>query len=147
MAQVGQRDAAVTPTLLGRWQTRLLLLLTVGVLCSLPFVLVVGPTPLLTLGLVLILGCGWDCLYDFIQRGRWDQDWPAAYQFFAGVWEGLATFGVGLFLSKWFGPLATPPLTFLAHYSVVWTATFLASQSLLRIIFPRWRYRGGQWLP
>lgn len=24
--------------------------------------------------------------------------------------------------------------------------TFLASQSLLRIVFPNWRYRGGQWL-
>ena len=30
------------------------------------------------------------------------------------------------------------------HYWAVWLATFLASQSIMRIIFPRWRFFGGR---
>jgi len=39
-----------------------------------------------------------------------------------------------------------PLPVFIIQYGVIWFVTFLASQSLLRIIFPNWRYRGGQWL-
>lgn len=55
--------------------------------------------------------------------------------------------------AKLFGFLPIPipkeqldPGMFLLHYSAVWLAVFIASQSLMRIIFVRWRFRGGQWL-
>lgn len=136
----------MTPTLFGRWQTRTLLLLTFGVLFTLPFMLFYGLTPALILLLVLFLGYGWDIVYMVIQSGRWDRDWPPAYQLFAGVWEGVFVFVLSFFLGKVFRVFAVPLPVFILQYGVIWLVTFLASQSLLRIIFPNWRYRGGQWL-
>lgn len=136
----------MTPTLFGRWQTRTLLLLTFGVFFTLPFVLFFGLTPLLILGMVLLFGYGWDILYMMIQGGRWDRDWPPVYQFLAGVWEGIFVFIVSFLLGKVFNVFAVPLPVFIIHYGLVWTVTFLMSQSLMRIVFPNWRYRGGQWL-
>ncbi|BAY90992.1 MULTISPECIES: hypothetical protein [unclassified Tolypothrix] len=144
----------MTPTLFGRWQTRLLLLATVGVLVSLPFAMgLIGPGPnsvyFLILTYVAIFGLGWDVLYNYLQKFRWDRDWPAAYQLFAGIWEFIFVYcGVKLF---GFLPIPIPkeelpPHIFLLHYSIVWLAVFFSSQSLMRIIFPRWRFRGGEWL-
>ncbi|AFY33966.1 hypothetical protein [Calothrix sp. PCC 7507] len=144
----------MTPTLFGRWQTRLLLLATVGVFVSLPFATgVIGANPdsvyFWILGYVAILGLGWDVLYNYLQKFRWDRDWPAAFQLLAGIWEFSFVFcGVKIF---GFLPIPQPkellpPVVFLLHYSVVWLAVFVVSQSLMRIIFPRWRFRGGEWL-
>jgi hypothetical protein len=144
----------MTPTLFGRWQTRLLLLATVGVIVSLPFVAGIigaspGPIYFWILGYVAIFGIIWDVIYDQIQKYRWDRDWPAAYQLIAGIWEMVFVF-CG---AKLFGFLPIPilkdelnPAMFLLHYSAVWLAVFIASQSLMRVIFVRWRFRGGQWL-
>ncbi|MBD2193952.1 MULTISPECIES: hypothetical protein [Calothrix] len=142
----------MTPTLFGRWQTRLLLLATVGVVVSLPFAIgLIGNTPstayFWVLAYVAIFGLGWDVLYNYLQKFRWDRDWPAAYQLLAGIWEFIFVFcGV-----KIFGFLPIPkeelaPQFLLIHYSIVWLAIFISSQSLMRIIFPRWRFRGGEWL-
>ncbi len=141
----------MTPTLFGRWQTRLLLLATVGVLVSVPFALgLVGsprePVYFFIVAYVAIFGLIWDVVYDQLQKYRWDRDWPAAYQLLAGVWEMVFVFcGVKLIglpaVSK-----ELPIIWFLVHYSVVWLAVFITSQSLMRIIFPRWRFHGGQWL-
>ncbi len=144
----------MTPTLFGRWQTRLLLLGTVGILISLPFAMgIIGPGAnsvyYWILGYVAIFGLAWDILYNQIQKYRWDRDWPAAYQLMAGIWEMVFVFcGVKLF---GFLPIPIPKeeldsLVFLSHYSLVWLGVFICSQSLMRIIFPRWRFRGGQWL-
>jgi hypothetical protein len=144
----------MTPTLFGRWQTRLLLLLTLGVMVSLPFAMgLIGPGAnsvyFWILGYVAIFGLIWDVLYDYLQKFRWDRDWPAAYQLGAGIWElGFIFCGVKLFR---FLPIPIPSIelslgAFLLHYGCVWLAVFIASQSLMRIIFPRWRFRGGQWL-
>lgn len=142
----------MTPTLFGRWQTRLLLLSTVGVLVSFPFAMgLIGSSPdsvyFWILGYVAIFGLGWDVLYDYLQKYRWDRDWPAAFQLLAGIWEAIFLFcGVRIFH---FLPLPKDELSpgiFLLHYSSVWLAVFIISQSLMRIIFPRWRFRGGEWL-
>ncbi|MFK0731492.1 MAG: hypothetical protein ACFKPT_18630 [Gloeotrichia echinulata GP01] len=144
----------MTPTLLGRWQTRLLLLATVGVLVSLPFatgLIASNPNSVYfwILGYVAIFGLGWDFVYDKLQKYRWDRDWPAAFQLGAGIWELIFVFcGVKIF---GFLPIPLPkdllpPQVFLLHYSLVWLAVFITSQSLMRIIFPRWRFRGGEWL-
>ncbi|MEO0769346.1 MAG: hypothetical protein AAFY72_07915 [Cyanobacteria bacterium J06649_4] len=137
----------MTPTLLGRWQTRLLLFITVGVLLTVPFSIVL-PGPSFQI-LFWILGWGfvWDILYTFIQKFRWDRDWPAAYQVAAGIWEAffLLTFiyTFGLFGSA-FGNFSIS--SFIFHYATVWLGIFLASQVLMRLLFPRWRFRGGRLL-
>lgn len=143
----------MTPTLFGRWQTRLLLLATVGVLVTLPFAtgligISANSVYFWILAYVAIFGLGWDVLYDYLQKFRWDRDWPAAYQLSAGIWEFFFIFCC----AKIFGFLPflpkdeLSPGVFLLHYSIVWLAVFITSQSLMRIIFPRWRFRGGEWL-
>lgn len=139
----------MTPTLFGRWQTRLLLFASVGSLVSLPFFVLNGNNPVFFVIVIYIaaLGCGWDVLYNYFQGYRWDHDWPAALQLLAGIWEGLF-FAMLFNLVPLPGiPRDTLPLPlYIAHYSLVWLAIFITSQSLMRIFFPRWRFHGGQWL-
>jgi len=150
----------MTPTLWGRWQTRLWLLATIGLFVTLIFAYLyqqspetIDQTPFVLLAYILGFGFIWDIIYNQIQQYRWDRDWPPTFQLGAGILEGLF-----IWLLVWLWPRlqAGSPLPgirpdlmfgqFVAHYATVWVTTFLASQSLLRIIYPRWRYRGGQWL-
>lgn len=137
----------MVPTLIGRWQTRFLLLLTVGLFWTLPFMLIAGLiggspwVPLVNLGLILVLGFGWDILYIFLQSFRWDRDWPPAFQWLAAIWEGLVVYLINVVFN--FG---TPWWFFLLHYGLVWVMVFLTSQSAMRVVFPRWRFRGGTWI-
>ncbi len=137
----------MTPTLWGRWQTRFLLLATLGLWVSFIFGFFMGfPTPISLIGYVLLFGLGWDILYNFVQQARWDHDWPPVFQVATGVVEGLFVWSVLQIVNL---PGVNPTLSigwFLTHYSIVWLLVFLASQGPLRIIFPRWRFRGGQWL-
>jgi hypothetical protein len=141
----------MTPTLIGRWQTRLLLLSTVGVLISIPFALSLNDTKLYwILAYVAFFGVFfWDALYDYIQKRRWDRDWPGVYQLAAGIWEAIF---LGILFSILRGIQITLPGLdnfnlgiFILHYSCVWLGIYIASQSIMRLIFPRWRFRGGQW--
>ncbi len=138
----------MTPTLRGRWETRGLLLATIGVGVTAVFGLLFGSfgPPFALLGYVLALGLGWDALYNVVQTYRWDHDWPPIFQLAAGIVEAALIWGllqaVGL-------PGVDAGLTlgrFAAHYGSVWLLTFLFAQGPLRLLFPRWRFRGGQWL-
>ena len=145
----------MTPNLFGRWQTRLLLFATVGILVTLPFYLgLVGPESsgdnsiyFWVLFYIALFGLGWDVIYIYLQRWRWDRDWPAILQLLTGIWEALFF----LWLVKLpavnipFVPSQLDLTRFAVHYSLVWLAIFIASQSLMRIFFPTWRFRGGQW--
>lgn len=141
----------MTPTLLGRWQTRILLMETVGLVITLLFCSGFFGNPegsdyFWLLQYIVVFGLGWDYLYIQIQNFRWDQDWPAALQWIAALWEGLFI----ILLSdvaeiKLPGTDAWNLGWFFIHYSFVWIAVFITSQSLMRLIFPRWRFRGGQW--
>ena len=142
----------MTPTLLGRWQTRLLLFGTAGLLVTLLFGRFFGDllTPLVLLGSMLALGFGWDVLYQYLQSWRWDRDWPPVFQLTAGIGEGAVIWGlVQAARATAMGglPGVAASLTagqFCAHYATVWLVMFLATQGPLRILFPRWRYRGGE---
>jgi hypothetical protein len=143
----------MTLTLLGRWQTRILLLSTIGMLVTLPFSLgILGSASSNYLSILVwigIFGLGWDILYDRMQKFRWDRDWPATFQLLAGIWEGVFLLSVLNGLEIALPGIEELPIdltTFIFHYSSVWLAVFLASQSLMRILFPHWRFRGGKWL-
>jgi hypothetical protein len=142
----------MTPTLRGRWQTRLFLLGTVGVLITLLFgwLYVDFRTPLVLLGYVVLFGFGWDVLYHWIQSFRWDGDWPPIYQLIGGLAEGLLIWllATSPFLRGGL-PDISPNLNFArfaSHYGTVWLVTFAVSQSVLKLIFPRWRFYGGEWM-
>jgi hypothetical protein len=143
----------MTPTLFGRWQTRILLLETVGLVVTLLFCTdIFGPgfgfAPFFYLQYILLFGIAWDALYHYLQQWRWDHDWPAALQWLAAVWEWffLVLF-FGVFQVRLPGIKSFNLGWFSLHYGLVWLSVFVASQSLMRLIFPRWRFRGGQWLP
>lgn len=135
---------AMTPTLSGRWQTRFLLLSTVGLAITALFSWWYGrPEPFINLGLVLFFGLAWDMLYIFLQSYRWDGDWPPFLQLFEGIWEGLFIFGLRyLFIGLHEGEIGL----FFFHYFTVWVALFIMTQGPLRVIFPGWRFHGGRWL-
>ncbi len=139
----------MTPTLIGRWQTRLLLLTIVGIPITVPFALgligtAAGQYYFYVVGYVALLGMGWDILYQYLQSFRWDHDWPSILQLLAGIWEAL----VLITLARTIGLPGIPaPLSlaqFMLHYGTVWLAVYVASQSLMRILFPHWRFWGGQ---
>ncbi|MDI9636177.1 hypothetical protein QQ056_12035 [Oscillatoria laete-virens NRMC-F 0139] len=141
----------MTPTLFGRWQTRLFLLATAGGSITLLFALgILGPGAgaiyFGILAYVALFGLAWDVFYNRLQQGRWDRDWPAAFQWLAALGEALFLLLVIKIIGLPGVPRWMPVGLFFLHYSCVWLAVFLTSQSLMRILFIRWRFNGGRWL-
>lgn len=143
----------MTPTLFGRWQTRLFLLATVGFLITLPFYLgiirlnlIAGYHPIFfwILGYVAFFGCGWDIVYNYLQKFRWDRDWPGVLQLLSGIWEAVFLVLIVKIVGLPGVPKELPLFGFVLHYSLVWLSVYIAAQTLMRILFPRWRFRGGQ---
>ncbi|MCB8943915.1 MAG: hypothetical protein H6658_09180 [Ardenticatenaceae bacterium] len=143
----------MTPTLRGRWETRFFLLTVLGVPVTALFAWWYGDgvTPFALLGYVLLLGWGWDMIYYALQLGRWNRDWPPLFVLLSGLWEGLFVWGlVNLF---WWQGVTMPGVAvgltfgrFAGHYLTVFLVTWAAVYSVLPLLFPRWRFRGGQWL-
>jgi hypothetical protein len=97
------------------------------------------------LGYTTLLGLGWDALYIYAQTFRWDRDWPLAFQFFCTLAEGIIIFtlaaigllpGVTLTDGDWW--------RFSLHYGTVWWVTFWWLFGPMRVLFPTWRFRGGE---
>jgi hypothetical protein len=146
----------MTPTLAGRWQTRFFLLGSVGLIITLAFGLFYRDllTPLSLLGYVLMIGFLCDLVYNYLQTLRWDRDWPPLFFALGGLAEALLVWGLvkATFLWQLFGrsspPGVDPGLTlaqFVVHYGTVWFVTFLIMLGPLKILFIKWRFRGGQW--
>lgn len=146
----------MTPTLFGRWQTRCFLLATIGVLISLPFAFGMlsgwgepglGKAYFWVLFYVGLFGIGWDVLYDFLQKFMWDHDWPGAFQFLAAIAEGVF---LGLVILLFGLPGLHSPdfniLWFIIHYTTVSFIVYLLSWTVMRLFFPRWRFKGGEWM-
>ncbi len=143
----------MTPTLFGRWQTRIFLLATIGVIFSLPFYFgFLGGhegevSYFFVILYVAIFGIIWDILYDYLQKMLWDHDWPGILQLLAGVFEGFFLFlvislmGLPGIKSDQFDLFI-----FIKHYSLVWLAIYVSSWIIMRVLFPRWRFRGGEWI-
>jgi hypothetical protein len=139
-------------TLFGRWQTRIFLLSTVGVVLSLPFALgYLGPGASTVYFWLLfyigLFGLAWDVLYNWLQKFFWDHDWPGLIQFFVciveAVWLGL------LIQTNLLPNLSSQGFNlqwFAIHYSLVSVAAYLTAWVLMRLLFPRWRFRGGAWM-
>lgn len=140
----------MTPTLMGRWQTRLAMLGTLGALVTLIFALLRGPegfneTFFYVLGYVALFGLAWDFVFIRLQRLRWDRDWPGVFQFISGICEGALVFA--LIQSAGLPGIergSVSFLLFLSHYGLVWLAIYAWVQGPMRAVFPRWRFTGGR---
>lgn len=131
---------------MGRWQTRVVVLATLGSAVTGIFAGVYQDrTFFIVLGYVVAFGIGWDVIYIALQQLRWDHDWPAAFQVANGIIEGVVVYLVidyqglpgidegAVLLSR-----------FAAHYGSVWLVTFIWVQGPMRAFFPRWRFFAGR---
>jgi hypothetical protein len=145
----------MVPTVLGRIQTRLWLLATIGALVTVLLAPVLPMRALLAdkyqatfvvLGAVAVIGVVWELLYHLLMQWRWEKDWPTLFGLVTGIPEGLlvgflATRGMLPFLP---GPVE--PEVFVIHFAVVWVVVWLFANGPMRVPFIRWRFRGGRLL-
>jgi hypothetical protein len=166
----------VIPTLSGRIQTRIFLLVVVGGLWTVvitPFVRAVVDSesmgsPDLTdvykvtyavLLIVLVLGILWEFLYHALMQFRWEKDWPTLFGYLTIVNEGILAYVVAKAVGS---PDADPGsvrlllegLTlapFLVAFVTTWIVVNLFANNLMQVLFIRWRFRGGRilgtWTP
>ena len=158
----------MTPTLLGRWQTRLVLFVAVMLPIALGFALALGShghmlrEPLALAALMLAAGLVLDPVYDQLQRLRWDQDWPFALFVLDSFVEFALALGV-IRLDLLPGLEAchlaridrvtrnlvcldyTLPLRLaLPQAAAVIVLSLVVVACLVPILDPRWRFRGGE---
>jgi hypothetical protein len=142
----------MVPTFSGRVQTRVFALLAFGLpwtlLVALPLApLAGGLGPMLRSGLfswaaTLLLGVVvWEPLYHLLMQFRWDKDWPTLFLLLESVPEGFAVW----MLLTTLGPGAGRGV-FLTLFASTWLVVFGALHGPMRVVFLRWRFRGGRLL-
>lgn len=136
----------MTPTLIGRVQTRIFLMLFI----ALPWTLLITPLlpgtgdaslssvyrmSLRAWFLVLVIGCVvWEPIYHGLQQFRWEKDWPTMFALLVGVAEGIV---VWLLLDvRWY--------TFVILFASTWLLVWLTAIGPIKILMIRWRFRGGR---
>lgn len=148
----------MTPTLMGRLETRILLTSTIGLLWTALITLAL-PLPVGTgisaayrmtfagVGLMAALGLLWELLYHLFQQFRWDKDWPSLFALITVVNEAIVLW----YVEHWLGVLPgttalTSPLlpAFGAHIGSTWVLFWLVQQGPLRVVLPRWRFDGAR---
>ena len=152
----------MTPRLSGRLQTRVIVTFLVGGLWAL-IVTPLLPRPsgddgrltlggmyemtLAGIGIVIVVGLGWELVYHGLQQLRWDKDWPSLYSLLAVVNEGITTW-LGLHITGVVPGTLAPSSPFFGVYAgffvSTWLVVWLFLQGPIRVIAPRWRYRGGR---
>jgi hypothetical protein len=139
----------MTFTLFGRWQIRVLLLVTVGLLLTIGTFLKSGATiggqTVLALVYLGIFGVIWDVVYHQLQRLRWDGDWNGLLQFGGAVWEGIFLVMLIKLGLPGFDRVQFNIPGFMGFYTLLCTLNFVTMYSLLRILSPYSRFNGGQW--
>jgi hypothetical protein len=172
VAQVVHGSQAMTPTLMGRFQTRTFLTLVIGGLWTLvitfflPFegeivgtffsfstiVQDVYPITFTILITAWLLGLGWEVLYHGLMQFRWEKDWPAMITILNVINEGILLYLVVRYVlpNDFPEPLSASllvedePLAFLIQFVTTYYLIFAAANSFMRIVFVRWRFRYGR---
>jgi hypothetical protein len=143
----------VTPTLLGRLQTRIFVIVVIGglwtamvtpILPGVPSEASLADTYGITfrvLVVVLVLGLVWELAYHALQQFRWEKDWPALFGLFTGINEGIVAWFVANLVID-----SLPGSAFLLHFATTWLLTWFWVNGPMRVLSLRWRYRGGRLL-
>lgn len=139
----------MTPTLVGRIQSRLIVVLLVGLGWTFlvgPFLPsggadlgeVYGTTFLAVFYTALVGALVWEPIYHVLQQYRWEKDWPTGLGLVTAIPEGL----VVLALLQAGGDV--PMGTFLVHFATTWLLIWFVLNGPVRVLLPRWRFRGGR---
>lgn len=143
----------MTPTLRGRIETRLALVVFV----ALPWTALVIPVAVVGSGVPLtdaysmafravlvlgLLGVAWELAYHAAQQLRWERDWPTLLGLLTACSEGALLY---LVLRSGVAPGGDVPLrVFLVHFVTTWLVMWAAIHGPVRVLFPMWRFRGGR---
>lgn len=142
----------MTPTLLGRWQTRLLLFVLIALPVTALFSLFLDLAevgrfwdPFAFITAMTVIGLVLDPVYVQIQRFRWDNDWPFAFQFFFTILEFLIT--VGAMNAGLLDPVLVDRIGFgtaVTQFTLIFIPSFLALLGGVQIFLLQWRFKGGE---
>lgn len=131
----------MTPTLAGRFQTRLALTLVPGLPVALTAAGLLDrltiPGALIALLAVTVLGLGWDAAYTSLQDRRWDRDWPRLFTLLSWAPEAF-----GSWLALGLVGAAAPLGTHLLLFTGLWVAALIAQGAVLPVLLPHWRHDG-----
>ncbi|MEO1646093.1 MAG: hypothetical protein AAFR67_12965 [Chloroflexota bacterium] len=136
----------MTPVLIGRWQTRSFMMLVFGIPISLLFGIAWGTPliPVLALLYVLDIGLVLDVIWDWVQRRRWENDFPPVLHVATGAIEGTVFWLLLQSIGLPFIPASLPFARFLLHYCTVFFVIFCVLWGLMKVLFPWWRFQGGR---
>ena len=140
------------PTLNGRLQTRIFMLVVFGGLITLVLTPILPGDPdyrttYLILAAVLVLGIVWELVYHAIQQLRWEKDWPTMFGLITALNEGAL---VWLLLDLELVPGIDYPYdgvpfwAFFIDFSVIWLVIWVWTNGPMRVPFIRWRFFGGR---
>lgn len=145
------------PTLAGRIQTRIFLVVVVGAVWTLLITPLLGVPRFATLGeryeqtyyglfLVLVFGIGWELVYHGLQQFRWEKDWPTLFGLLTGINESILVWLV-VSNSEVGDPDAALGLgDFTVFFWSMWILIWLVANGPMKVVFLRWRFRGGRLL-
>ena len=145
------------PTLFGRIQIRIVLLLIVGGFWTLVLTPILPglngtigqkyATTYTILGMTIVVGLIWELIYHGLMQFRWEKDWPTLFGLATMIPEGLVIFGlVKLNFLPWMDGAGVPWLAFTILFVIVWIAQWMTANGPLRVPFVRWRFRGGRFV-
>lgn len=143
----------MVPTVLGRIQTRIFLMATVGSVITLLITLVLpvgGPwiqryqATFIVLAAVTVIGIVWELIYHLVMQWRWEKDWPTLFGLLTAVPEGVLVGYLAVRDLLPGLPGAVPLAAFLIQFIVVWVGVWLTANGPMRVPFIRWRFNGGR---
>lgn len=140
------------PTLNGRIQTRVFMLVVFGGLIT----LVITPflpgdpdhgTTYPILLAVLVLGVLWELVYHGIQQFRWEKDWPTIFGLVTALNEGAMVWlllELELVPGIDYPPDGVPFGAFFVMFTIIWLVIWVWTNGPMRIFLIRWRFFGGR---
>lgn len=137
------------PTLNGRIQTRIFMLVVFGGVITLLITPVLPGDPdyrttYIILATVLVLGVVWELIYHGLMQWRWEKDWPTLFGLLNGINEGVLVW-VLLELGLVPGIDGEVPFSaFLIMFGVIWLVIWVWTNGPMRIFNIRWRFFGGR---
>ena len=85
----------------------------------------------------------WELLYHLLQQFRWEKDWPTLFGLLVGIPEGCwrtPSPAAGCCPR----PRTSPPEAFIVGFGTTWLVTWLFVSGPMRVLSVHWRFRGGR---